>query len=112
MTKLKLSSGTINSSHAESIEGQRISPVLTQKISEIYAWTIDFFKIQNGDSYKVYYENKYVNGRYIGIGRIFASEFVHKNEDFYAFYFEEKENYGEHFDEEGKTLRKAYLNAP
>ena len=112
LTKLKLSSGIINSSLAESIEGQGISPVLTQKISEIYAWTIDFFKIQNGDSYKVYYENKYVNGRYIGIGRIFASEFVHKNEDFYAFYFEEKENYGEHFDEEGKTLRKAFLKAP
>jgi len=112
LTKLKLSSGIINSSLAESIEGQGISPVLTQKISEIYAWTIDFFKIQNGDSYKVYYENKYVNGRYIGIGRIFASEFIHKNENFYAFYFEEKENYGEHFDEKGKTLRKAFLKAP
>jgi len=112
LTKLKLSSGIINSSLSESIEGQGISPVLTQKISEIYAWTIDFFKIQNGDAYKVYYENKYVNGRYIGIGRIFASEFVHKNEDFYAFYFEEKDNYGEHFDEQGKTLRKAFLKAP
>ena len=112
LTKLKLSSGIINSSLSESIEGQGISPVLTQKISEIYAWTIDFFKIQKGDSYKVYYENNYVNEKYIGIGRVFASEFMHKNENFYAFYYEDKDNYGEHFDEEGKTLRKAFLKAP
>ena len=111
-TKLKLSSGIINYSLSESIEGQGISPVLTQKISEIYAWTIDFFKIQKGDSYKVYYENNYVNGKYIGIGRVFASEFMHKNENFYGFYYEDKDNYGEHFDEEGKTLRKAFLKAP
>ena len=107
-----VSSGIINSSLSESIEGQGISPVLTQKISEIYAWTIDFFKIQKGDSYKVYYENNYVNGKYIGIGRVFASEFMHKNENFYAFYYKDKDNYGEHFDEEGKTLRKAFLKAP
>ena len=112
LIKLALSSGIINSSLSESIEGQGISPVLTQKISEIYAWTVDFFKIQVGDSYKVYYENKYVNGEYIGVGRIFAAEFVHKNENFYSFYFEDKDNYGEHFDEEGKTLRKAFLKAP
>jgi len=110
--KLALSSGIINTSLSESIEGQGISFVLTQKISEIYAWTVDFFKIQVGDSYKVYYENKYVNGEYIGVGRIIAAEFVHKNENFYSFYFEDKDNYGEHFDEEGKTLRKAFLKAP
>ena len=37
---------------------------------------------------------------------------MHKNENFYAFYYEDKDNYGEHFDEEGKTLRKAFLKAP
>ena len=112
LTKLKVTSGTINSSLSESVEGQSVSPVLTQKMSEIYAWTIDFFKIQNGDSYKVYYENNYANGKYIGIGNVIAAEFTHKNENFYAFYYEDKNNYGEHFDEEGKTLRKAFLKAP
>lgn len=112
LTKLKVTSGTINSSLSESVEGQGVSPVLTQKMSEMYAWTIDFFKIQNGDSYKVYYENNYANGKYIGIGRVIAAEFIHKNENFYAFYYEDKNNYGEHFDEEGKTLRKAFLKAP
>jgi len=112
LTKLKVTSGTINSSLSESVEGQGVSPVLTQKMSEMYAWTIDFFKIQNGDSYKVYYENNYANGKYIGIGRVIAAEFTHKNENFYAFYYKDKNNYGEHFDEEGKTLRKAFLKAP
>ena len=37
---------------------------------------------------------------------------LHINENFYAFYYEDKNNYGEHFDEFGKTLRKAFLKAP
>ena len=112
VTKLKLSTGEINSSLSESIESQGISPRVSIQLSEIYAWTIDFFKIQEGDFYKVYYENNYIDGKYIGIGRILAAEFTHKNEKFYAFYYKEKDNYGEYFDEAGRTLRKAFLKAP
>ena len=114
ITKLKLSSGKINSSLSQSVIDQGIiNDRLVENISEIYAWTVDFFKIQVGDSWKVFYENKYLeDGKYIGIGKIIAAEFTHKNENFYSFYFEDKDNYGEHFDEEGKTLRKAFLKAP
>ncbi len=112
VTKLKLSSGIISSSLSESIESQGISPRVSIKLSEIYAWTIDFFKIQEGDAYNVYYENNYIDGKYIGIGRILAAEFTHKGKEFYSFYYKENDNYGEYFDEEGRTLRKAFLKAP
>jgi len=111
-TKLKVSYGEISSSLSESVDELGISPRVSIKLSEIYAWTIDFFKIQKGDAFKVYYENKYIDDEYIGIGRILASEFTHKNQKFYAFYHEENENFGEHFDEKGRTLRKAFLKAP
>ena len=111
-TKLKVSYGEINSSLSEALDELGISPRVSIKLSEIYAWTIDFFKIQKGDAFKVYYENKYIDDEYIGIGRILASEFTHKNRKFYAFYYEENENFGEHFDEKGRTLRKAFLKAP
>jgi len=110
--KLKVSSGEISSSLSEAVEELGISPRVSIKLSEIYAWTIDFFKIQKGDAFKVYYENKYIDDEYIGVGRILASEFTHKNQNFYAFYYEENENFGEHFDEKGRTLRKAFLKAP
>ena len=112
VTKLKLSSGIISTSLSESIENQGVSPRVSIKLSEIYAWTIDFFKIQEGDAYKVYYENNYIDGKYIGIGRILAAEFTHKGKEFYSFYYKENNNYGEYFDEEGRTLRKAFLKAP
>ena len=111
-TKLKVSYGEISSSLSEAVDELEISPRVSIKLSEIYAWTIDFFKIQKGDAFKVYYENKYIDDDYIGIGRILASEFIHKNQNFYAFYHEENENFGEHFDEKGRTLRKAFLKAP
>lgn len=111
VTKVTKSSGVINHSLSESVEEIGVSPRVSIKLSEIYAWTIDFFKIQKGDAFNVYYENNYIDGEYIGIGRILASEFTHKNQKFYAFYYKE-ENYGEYFDEEGRTLRKAFLKAP
>jgi murein DD-endopeptidase MepM/ murein hydrolase activator NlpD len=110
--KLKTASGIIKSSLWLTMEEQKLSPKLTAELSTIYAWTIDFFKIQKNDGFRVYYEDKYINGEYIGIGRLLAAEFTHKGQDFYSFYYRENENFGDYYDEQGKTLRKAFLMAP
>ena len=110
--KLKTASGTIKSSLWLTMEEQKLSPKLTAELSTIYAWTIDFFKIQKGDGFRVYYEDRYIDGEYIGIGRLLAAEFTHKGQDFYSFYYKENENFGDYYDDQGKTLRKAFLMAP
>ena len=110
--KLKTASGTIKSSLWLTMEEQKLSPKLTAELSTIYAWTIDFFKIQKNDGFRLYYEDKYIDGEYIGIGRLLAAEFTHKGQDFYSFYYKENENFGDYYDEKGKTLRKAFLMAP
>ena len=110
--KLKTASGIIKSSLWLTMEEQNLSPKLTAELSTIYAWTIDFFKIQKNDGFRVYYEDKYIDGQYIGIGRLLAAEFTHKGQDFYSFYYKENENFGDYYDEQGKTLRKAFLMAP
>ena len=110
--KLKTASGIIKSSLWLTMEEQKLSPKLTAELSTIYAWTIDFFKIQRNDGFRVYYEDKYIDGQYIGIGRLLAAEFTHKGQDFYSFYYRENENFGDYYDEQGKTLRKAFLMAP
>ena len=111
-TKVNVAYGDINSSLWLTIKEQDLSPKIAAELSTIYAWTIDFFKIQKGDAFKVYYENKYIDDEYIGIGRILASEFTHKGQNFYSFYYRENENLGDYFDEKGRTLRKAFLKAP
>ena len=111
-TKVNVAYGEINSSLWLTIQEQELSPKIAAELSTIYAWTIDFFKIQKGDGFKVYYENKYIDDEYIGIGRILASEFTHKGQKFYSFYYRENENFSDYFDEKGRTLRKAFLKAP
>ena len=112
ITKTKKASGRITTSLSASVDELGISPRVSIQLSEIYAWTIDFFKIQKEDEFTVYYEDNYIDSEYIGIGNILAAEFVHKGQYFYAFYYKENDSFGEYFDEEGRTLRKAFLKAP
>lgn len=109
----RTASGEITSSLWNAIMDNNMSPALVMELSNIYAWTIDFFRIQKGDRFRVHYDERFVEGQFVGIGRIWAAKFTHQSEDFYAFYFkEEGENFGDYFDEESKTLRKAFLRAP
>ncbi len=111
--RMRVASGEITSSLWNAIIENKMSPALVMELSNIYAWTIDFFRIQKGDKFKVYYEERFVEDEFIGIGRICAANFTHQSKDFYSFYFKEAgENYGDYFDEESKTLRKAFLRAP
>jgi len=80
---------------------------LALELSEIYAWTIDFFGLQKGDSIRVYYDEYYVEKECIGIGRIYAANFYHGGKWHEAFYFNKS-----YYDGDGKSLKKAFLKAP
>lgn len=84
---------------------------LALELSEIYAWTIDFFALQQGDSIRVLYDEAYVDSVRTGIGRIYASQFYHARKWQEAYYFE-NEALHSYFDEEGRSLKKAFLKAP
>jgi len=111
ITQIKSASGVISSSLWNTMKEQAISPVLAMDLYEIYQWTIDFFGIQKGDKFRVIYEENFVYGKSVGIGRIFAAQFVHANEDFYAFRFTQN-NEDSYFDQKGKSLKTAFLKAP
>ncbi len=106
-------SGVINSSLYESLIENGASPQLVVELSTMYAWSIDFFRIQKGDNYRVIYEQRFIDDTtYVGMGEIIAANFNHGDRDFYSFFFEKGENYWDYFDEKGNTLRKAFLKAP
>ena len=81
------------------------------KLSEIYAWQIDFFHVQPKDSFVVYYEETFVDGKPVGVGKIKAADFYHNKVNYYAFRFEKDDEVG-YYDEKGNSLRKAFLKAP
>jgi murein DD-endopeptidase MepM/ murein hydrolase activator NlpD len=103
--------GTINNSLYQTMVDNEVDPELVIKLSEIYAWEIDFYRIQKGDSFKVIFEEEYVDGKPIGIGNIVGAYFNHRGEPYYAINFDQ-DGKNEFFDENGKSLRKAFLKAP
>ena len=107
--------GVITSSLSEAMEKEKLSPLLSNELSEIYAWTIDFFRLEKGDNFKVIYTGKFVDDSiYVGLNRIHSAYFEHRGNPFYAIEFETdpKRNIIEYFDENGKNLRRAFLRAP
>lgn len=107
----KTATGIINSSLWLTMKDNDINPLLAIELSEIFAWTVDFFGIEKGDNFKVYYDEMYVDSTSIGIGKVHSAVFHHRGKDFYAFNFEE-DSVWNFFDEEGQSLRKAFLKAP
>ena len=104
-------SGVINSSLWNAMVDNGADPNLSNELSETYAWTIDFFGLQKGDTYKVIYEKQFVDSTYIGLKNIIASMFYHGGDSLYAFYFEQNGK-GDYFDENGKSLQRTFLKAP
>ncbi|NNC49413.1 MAG: peptidoglycan DD-metalloendopeptidase family protein [Flaviramulus sp.] len=112
----KTVTGVITSSISETLDEQGISAVLTNILADdIYAWTIDFRRLQKGDRFKVIYTDKYIDDTiYSGIHNVKAAYFEHNNEPFYAFRFETDSLKGivDYFDDKAKNLRRAFLKAP
>jgi murein DD-endopeptidase MepM/ murein hydrolase activator NlpD len=104
-------SGIITSSLWNALVSNETDPNLANDLSEIFAWTIDFFGIQKGDSYRVLYEELYVDDEYVGFGKIHGAVFNHYGRDHYAFYFVQ-DSVGDYFDEEANSLRRTFLKAP
>lgn len=111
ITIIREGSGHISSSLWASILEGGINPAVAISLSEIYAWTIDFFGLQKGDHFKVIYEENYVDDTPFGIGKILAASFIHEGKEFHAIPFDQDEV--EHFfDHEGNSLRRTFLKAP
>jgi len=110
-TKVREAYGIINSSMNATILEQNLPSQLGLELSNIYAWTVDFYRIQKGDYFKVVYEEQFVEGQSIGVGAVLAAEFHHRDRSFRGIRFARADGVN-YFDEEGESLRKAFLKAP
>ncbi len=109
----RTSSGIIRHSLFQSLQRVQADPDLAIKLADIYAWDIDFYAIKKGDWFKVIYDQQYIKGQPVGLGRIKAAVFGHGGQKFYAFYFkDDSTNTDGYYDAQAKSLRKAFLKAP
>ncbi len=107
----KTSTGKITSSLWNTMVDNQINPMIAIELSEIYAWTIDFFGLQEGDSFKVIYNEMYVDTISAGIEKIYTAFFRHAGQDYYAIPFTQ-DSLESFYDLDGNSLRKAFLKAP
>jgi murein DD-endopeptidase MepM/ murein hydrolase activator NlpD len=110
-TIIRNARGMINSSLWNSMADENLPPSLAIELSEVYAWTIDFFGLQHKDSFRVVYEEIYVDSTLVNVGKIYCASFYHAGKIHYAFPFvqDDRESF---FDENGVSLRREFLKAP
>lgn len=108
-------SGVITSSLYNAMHDLGLGISLTHRLSTVYQWSVDFFKIQKGDQFKVIYNERYVEDSiYVGVENIEASVLKHFDRPYYAFEYQEdgsKENFS-YYDELAKSLQSFFLKAP
>ncbi|MBS9774572.1 MAG: peptidoglycan DD-metalloendopeptidase family protein [Tenacibaculum sp.] len=108
-------SGKIISSFSEAIDSLGISPTLGHRVADIYAWTVDFLRLQKDDKFKIIFEEKYINDTtLVGYGKIKATVFNHGGKDLYAYRYvaDTIRKIPEYYDENAELLRRQFLKSP
>ena len=111
----KTTSGIINSSLSETMDENGLPWELINQLSDIYAWTIDFTRIQKGDRFKIIYNERYIEDTIlVGIKSIDAAYFLHDGEELFAYNFviDSLKKTPEFFDNNGNSLQRTFLKSP
>lgn len=86
---------------------------LTMEMANIFGWDIDFaLDIQKGDSFKVMYEEQFLDGKRIGVGKVMAAEFTNGGKTFKAVRYTDKEGNSAYYTPDGRGMHKAFLRTP
>jgi murein DD-endopeptidase MepM/ murein hydrolase activator NlpD len=101
----------IETSLWNAIVGADMNMALALQLSDVYAWTVDFFGLQKGDGFKVYYDELFVDTVSIGISKIHAASYKRGDKELYAVFYENDEVSG-YWDLDGNNMKKAFLKAP
>lgn len=109
--QLARTSGVITSSLWKAVIDNGGDANLAVHLSDVYAWSIDFFGIQEGDCFDVVYDRQFIDGEPVGMGEVIYCDFVHCGDTIRAIAYEQDGMLG-FYNEKGENLRKAFLKAP
>ena len=103
---------TIRSSLWSDMTAAGASPELISMLSDIYAWTVDFFGLQKGDRFRILYSEDFCEGESVGVGRIRYAEFIRDTTCLPAIWLDQGDGGNAYWNAKGESLRKAFLKAP
>jgi murein DD-endopeptidase MepM/ murein hydrolase activator NlpD len=112
VSEQKYADVTINSSLWVDMREAGVSPLLIVSLSDIYAWTVDFFGLQKGDRFRVLYDEKSCDGEVVAVDTVRYAIFSHNGKDLPALMYNQKDGGNIYWNEKGESMRKAFLKAP
>lgn len=108
-TRYNFAQGEIDSSFWNAGVEAGLTDNQIMHLAGIFGWDIDFaMGIRKGDMFNIVYEEKYIDGEFVGFGDIVAAEFVNQGDRFVAIQYED----GNYYTPEGRSMRKSFLRAP
>ncbi len=110
-TKIQTAVGTIESSLWNAMVDNGHSFDLTAKLEDVFAWSIDFHHVQKGDQFKLIYDEQFIDGKAVGVGKVRGAYYKNYDNEYHAIYFENEKHHG-YFDLEARPMEKAFLKAP
>lgn len=113
--KRKIIGGVLKSSLSETLGNESVEAALASRITKVFSWSIDFFKLKKGDRYGLIFTERFINGKtYDGVEDLEAAFFEYKGKIIYAFPFKKDTLSGkvEYYDDQGKTLKNFFLKTP
>jgi len=115
LIKRRTIAGSLDGSLSEALSKEGVDNALANKLTKVYAWSIDFFKLKKGDKFGITFTERYIDDTiYDGVDSLKAAFFEYKGKRIYAFPFAQNETSGkvDYYDEEGKALKNFFLKAP
>ncbi len=110
-TVIRTGAGEIEHSLWLAMTRNGMDPALISRMEDALAWTVDFYHTQKGDQFKLFYEERQIDGKPVGVGRLLGANYINRSGNNYAIYYE-SDNYFGYFDLEGLPMRRAFLRAP
>jgi len=95
--------------------GQReqIPAVTIMEMANIFGGVIDFIlDPRAGDDFSILYDEKYLDGEFIGHGDILATQYTNQGKTFIAVRYSNEEGETGYYNAEGESMRKAFLRSP
>ena len=113
--KKRIIATEIKGSLFETLSNEGVDVSVAHNLANVYAYTVDFFRIQKGDKFGITFYEKYINDTiYAGVDRMEASFFEYKGNMIYAFPYKIDPNAKkyDYYDEVGLGLKTMFLKAP
>ena len=92
---------TIKSSLWNDMLAAGSSPQLIVPLSEIYAWSVDFFGLQPGDRFRVLYEQRKCDDEIIAVDTIYYAEYIREEKMIPAIMFDQGDHGNLYWNEKG-----------